>query len=105
MTSLIQLTGYNCISQGKGCSSKGGLLIYTDKRFDYEIKMKLNMYEQSTRPTRFTTCTSTLIDNFFCNLTRHILQSTAGILINTFSDHQPYFMFVDTTLKEDHPTS
>ena len=26
--SLIQLTGYNCISQGKSCSSKGGLLIY-----------------------------------------------------------------------------
>ena len=26
--SLIQLTGYDCISQGKSCSSKGGLLIY-----------------------------------------------------------------------------
>ena len=25
--SLIQLTGYDCISQGKSCSSKGGLLI------------------------------------------------------------------------------
>ena len=44
--SLIQLTGYNCISQGKSCSSKGGLLIYIDKRFDFEIKMNLNMYEQ-----------------------------------------------------------
>ena len=44
--SFIQLTGYNCISQGKSCSSKGGLLIYIDKCFDYEIKMNLYMYEQ-----------------------------------------------------------
>ena len=63
-----------------------------------------SLFPQITLPTRFTTCTGTLIDNFFCNLTKHILQSTAGMLIKTFSDHQPYFMFVDTTLKEDHPT-
>ena len=63
-----------------------------------------NLFPQITLPTRFTTCTCTLIENLFCNLTKHILQSTAGILIKTFSDHQPYFMFVDTTLKEDHPT-
>ena len=44
--SLIQLNGYDCISQGKGCYSKGGLLIYRDKRFGCEIKIKLNMYEQ-----------------------------------------------------------
>ena len=43
--SLIQLTGYDCISQGKSCSSKGGLLIYIDNRFDYEVKMNLNTYE------------------------------------------------------------
>ena len=191
--SLIQLAGYDCISQGKSCSSKGGLLIYIDKRFDYEVKMNLNTYEhwegqiiqitggglsqpviigniyrpprpskenynkfinefstvistlpchqnnsvilagdyninmlqineqehcstffdmltsfslfpQITLPTRFTTRTGTLIDNFFCNLTKRILQSTAGILIKKFSDHQPYFMFVNTTLKEDHTT-
>ena len=191
--SLIQLTGYDCISQGKSCSSKGGLLIYIDKRFDYEVKMNLNTYEhwegqiiqitggglsqpviigniyrpprpstenynkfinefstvlstlrchqnnsvilagdyninmlqineqehcstffdmltsfslfpQITLPTRFTTRAGTLIDNFFCNLTKRILQSTAGILIKKFSDHQPYFMFVNTTLKEDHTT-
>ena len=26
--SLIQLKGYNCISQGKSCSTKGGLVMY-----------------------------------------------------------------------------
>ena len=28
-----------------------------------------------------------------------MLDSTAGILIKHFSDHQPYFMVMDTTLK------
>ena len=30
-------------------NSNGGLLIYIDKRFDYEIKMEINMYEQWER--------------------------------------------------------
>ena len=63
-----------------------------------------SLFPQITLPTRFTTRTGTLIDNFFCNLTTRILQSTAGILIKKFSDHQPYFMFVNTTLKKDHTT-
>ena len=42
----ILLTRYDCISQGKSCSSKGGLLIYKNKRFNYEVKMNLNMFEQ-----------------------------------------------------------
>ena len=69
----------------------------------FDMLTSFSLFPQITLPTRFTTCTGTLIHNFFCNLTTHILQSTAGILIKTFSDHQPHFMFVDTTLKEDHP--
>ena len=57
---------------------------------------------QITLPTRFTTCNGTLIDNFFCNLTKYILESTAGILIKKFSDHQPHFIIMDTTLKKKH---
>ena len=64
-----------------------------------------SLFPRITIPTRFTTSTGTLIDNFFCNLTKRILQSTAGILIKTFSDHQPYFMFVNTALKEVHTTN
>ena len=64
-----------------------------------------SFFPQITLPTKFTTCTGTRIDNFFCNLTKHILQSTTGILSKTFSYHQPYFMFVETSLKEDHPTT
>ena len=63
-----------------------------------------SLFPQITLPTRFTTCNGTLIDNFFCNLTKYILESTAGILIKKFSDHQPYFIIMDTILKKQHPT-
>ncbi len=38
-TSLIQLEGYECISQGKTCSSKGGLIIYLHERFKHRLKL------------------------------------------------------------------
>ena len=43
--SQIQLPGYNCIIQGKSCSEKGGLVIYIDTRFKYEVLINLNEYE------------------------------------------------------------
>ncbi len=42
--SLIQLEGYECISQGKACSSKGGLIIYLHESFKHKIKFKLDKY-------------------------------------------------------------
>ena len=41
----IQLPGYNCIIQGKSSSEKGGLVIYIDTRFKYEVLINLNEYE------------------------------------------------------------
>ena len=43
--SQIQLPGYNCIIQGKHYSEKGGLVIYIDTRFKYEVLINLNEYE------------------------------------------------------------
>ena len=43
--SLIQLSGYDCISQGKSCSNKGRLITYIDQQFNYELNMKLNTYK------------------------------------------------------------
>ncbi len=40
-TSQLQLKGYECIPQGKSCSSKGGLIIYLNKKFDYTYTKKL----------------------------------------------------------------
>ena len=54
-------------------------------------------YPQITLPTRFTRTNGTLIDNFFCKLSKYTLESTAGILTKQFSDHQPYFMFLNIT--------
>ena len=35
--SLFNLNGYNCISQGKTCSQRGGLVIYLNDNFTYNI--------------------------------------------------------------------
>ena len=61
-----------------------------------------SLFPQITFPTRFSNRTGTLIDNFFCCLTKYTLESTAGILIKKFSDHQPYFLILDTVLKKEH---
>ena len=63
-----------------------------------------SLYPQITLPTRFTRTNGTLIDNFFCKLSKYTLESTAGILTKQFSDHQPYFMFLNITqVTESHP--
>ncbi len=43
-TSQIQLNDYTCIPQGKASSSKGGLIIYLHKTFDYVYKTKLSHF-------------------------------------------------------------
>ena len=55
--------------------------------------------------TRFTRTNGTLIDNFFCKVSKYTLESTAGILTKRFSDHQPYFMLLNITqvTTESHP--
>ncbi len=44
-TSLIQLDGYECIPQGKVCSTKGGLIIYLHENFKLKLKLKFDKYE------------------------------------------------------------
>ena len=43
--SIFQIAGYDCISQGKSCSKKGGLIIYIDNKFDSELVINLNTYK------------------------------------------------------------
>ncbi len=38
------MEGYNCILQGKSCSSKGGLIIYLHEQFEHVHRLKLNKY-------------------------------------------------------------
>ncbi len=49
-------------------------------------------------PTQFSNKHETLIDNLFCKLTENSLNTTTGILIKTFSDHQPYFTFLHSLI-------
>lgn len=53
-------------------------------------------------PTRIATdretgkiTSETLIDNFYCRLQNHLSETQAGILVNKFSDHQPYFIVLN----------
>ncbi len=45
-----------------------------------------------TLPTRLSNKHGTLIDKFHCKLTEATLDTTSGILIEMFSDNQPYFI-------------
>ena len=42
---LFSLPGYECISQGKHCSGKGGLVIYVDYTYTSKVKLNINMHE------------------------------------------------------------
>ena len=44
-TSLIKLEGYNCITQGRTSSSRGGLLIYLHEKYNYTCKHFTNSFE------------------------------------------------------------
>ena len=68
----------------------------------FDMLTSFSLCPQIKYPTRFSNRTGTLIDTFFCFLTRYTLESTAGILIKKFSDHQPYFLILDTILKKEH---
>ena len=37
--SMFRIDWYNCISQGKSCGNKGGLMIYVDDRLNFEKKL------------------------------------------------------------------
>ncbi len=54
-----------------------------------------SFYPKITLPTRFSNKHGTLIDHMFCKLTDLTINTTSGILIKMFSDHQPYFTFLN----------
>ncbi len=57
-----------------------------------EMMISQGFFPKITLPTRFSENKGTLIDNFYCQTKNLTLNTTAGILIKKFSDHQPYFM-------------
>ena len=71
----------------------------------FDTLVSHRLYPQIPLPTRSTRTNGTLIDNFFCKLSKYTLESTAGILTKQFTDHQPYFMLLNITqVTESYPT-
>jgi hypothetical protein len=62
-----------------------------------------SFYPKITLPTRFSNKHGTLIDNIFCKLSHNTLNTTSGILTKRFSDHQPYFTFLNDIFHNDTP--
>ncbi len=63
-----------------------------------------SFYPKITMPTRFSNKQGTLIDNIFWKLTENSLNTTSGILIKKFSDHQPYFTFLHSLVNIEPPS-
>ncbi len=70
----------------------------------FDMLTNCSLFPKITIPTRFDKHRATLIDNFFCKLTENTLNTTSGVLVNKFSDHQPYFTLIDNSIC-DHPSS
>ena len=58
--------------------------------------MSHSLFPKITLPTRLAHDSATLIDNLFGKLNKPTHLTTAGILLNKLSDHQPCFILLDT---------
>ena len=62
----------------------------------FDTLISYSFYTHITLSTRLSKNNRTLIDNFFCKLTKSTLRPKPGILTKQLSDHQPYFTFLNT---------
>jgi len=68
----------------------------------FDMLTNHSFYPKITLPTRFSNNHGTLIDNFLFKLTENTINTTSGILIKKFSDHQPYFTLFKNIQHKDH---
>ena len=82
------------------------LKTHSEQHFDYffDTMLSHSFFPKITFPTRVNnSCAATLIDNIFCKLSSITLQTKAGILLDEISDHYPYFISLDISLKQTKP--
>ena len=62
-------------------------------------------FPKITLPTRLSKSSATLIDNFYCKLSKSGLNTQSGIIYTNLSDHCPYFTCLDdgTNKEPSHP--
>ena len=63
----------------------------------FDVITSHSLLPQITLPTRLSQTSGTLIDNILCKAHISIKPTTAGILLNKLSDHQPCFIILDIT--------
>ena len=68
----------------------------------FDLITSHSLLPRITLPTRISNASGTLIDNILCKADFTIKPTTAGILLNKLSDHQPCFVLVDTTFARSH---
>ncbi len=68
----------------------------------FDTLTSYNFYPKITLSTRLSNNHGTLIDNFVCKLTENNLNTSSVIIINKFSDHQPYFTFLNNIKNKIH---
>lgn len=67
----------------------------------FDLLTNHSFFPKITLPTRLSRSRGTLIDNIFCKLSEHTFDTDSNILIKKFSDHQPYFTFIDNAVSEN----
>ena len=60
-------------------------------------RMSNSLYPATTKPTRITEFSATIIDNIFCNIPAN---SLTGIMYKNISDHLPIFVMHDMRVKK-----
>ena len=70
-----------------------------------DTMIKNSYFPKITLPTRLSKSSATLIDNFYCKLSKPGLCTQSGIIYTNLSDHCPYFTCLDdaTDKKPSHP--
>ena len=78
----------------------------SEQHFSYffDTMLSHSFFPKITFPMRVNNSSgATLIDNIFCKLSSITLQTRAGILLDEISDHYPYFISLDISLKPTKP--
>lgn len=76
---------------------------------DFRINQYMDMCFSSSYfpkilyPTRMTEHSATLIDNFLCKFSSTFGTLHSGILTNRLSDHQPYYLMIDSPVSTNRP--
>lgn len=69
----------------------------------FENSCSAGFFPKITRPTRVTSFSKTLIDNFYCKYSPDFLEYSAGIFTNRISDHFAYFITLPLSRKKSRP--